>query len=80
MRAKILFERHKFSRATSGRFDETHPGISNPVQGGYGAGGAHQYDRLAEAILLDREAALEGASAKFSDRILKSRASRMSRT
>jgi hypothetical protein len=61
-RPKILFERHKFSHATGGQFDETNPGISNPVQGGYGAGGPHQYDRLEEAIALDREAALDSAS------------------
>ena len=61
-RPKILFERHKFSRATGGQFDASHPGISNPTAGGYGAGGAHQYDRLAEAIALDRKAALESAS------------------
>jgi hypothetical protein len=61
-RPKILFERHKFSHATGGRFDDSHPGISNPVGGGYGAGGAHQYDRLAEAVELDRKAALESAS------------------
>src|SRR6516164_4067440 len=30
-RPKILFERHKFSHATGGRFDDSHPGISNPV-------------------------------------------------
>jgi hypothetical protein len=61
-RPKILFERHKFHRATGGRFDATHPGISDPRAGGYGAGGAHQYDRLEEAITLDRKAALERAS------------------
>lgn len=61
-RPKILFERHKFHRATGGSFDATHPGISNPSPGGYGAGGAHQYDRLAEALKLDRRAALESAS------------------
>src|SRR5688500_8748204 len=61
-RPKILFERHKFSKATGGRFDATHPGISNPSAGGYGAGGAHQYDRLAEALPLDRNAALASAS------------------
>jgi hypothetical protein len=61
-RPKILFERHKFSRATGGRFDATHPGISNRRPGGFGAGGAHQYDRLAEAISLDRKAALASAS------------------
>src|SRR5262245_31279654 len=61
-RPKILFERHKFHRATSGEFDDSHPDISNPVAGGYGAGGAHQYDRLAVAIGLNRKAALESAS------------------
>lgn len=61
-RPKILFERHKFHRATGGRFDATHPGISNAKAGGYGAGGAHQYDRLAEALALDRKAALASAS------------------
>ena len=61
-RPKILFERHKFHRATSGVFDDSHPDISNPISGGYGAGGAHQYDRLAVAIGLNRKAALESAS------------------
>jgi hypothetical protein len=61
-RPKILFERHKFSKATGGRFDATHPGISNPSPGGFGTGGAHQYDRLAEALSLDRKAALASAS------------------
>jgi hypothetical protein len=61
-RPKILFERHKFHRATSGVFDDSHPDISNPRSGGYGAGGVHQYDRLAQAIGLNRKAALESAS------------------
>jgi hypothetical protein len=61
-RPKILFERHLFHRATGGRFDASHPDISNPNGGGYGAGGAHQYDRLAEALGLDRKAALASAS------------------
>jgi hypothetical protein len=61
-RPKILFERHKFHRATSGEFDDSHPDISNPRAGGYGAGGAHQYDRLEVALGLDRTAALESAS------------------
>ena len=61
-RPKILFERHLFHRATGGSFDSSHPDISDPKRGGYGAGGAHQYDRLAEAIDLDREAALASAS------------------
>src|SRR5262249_16397062 len=61
-RPKILFERHLFHRATRGRFDAAHPDISRPSAGGYGAGGAHQSDRLAEAIRLNRKAALESAS------------------
>jgi hypothetical protein len=59
-RPKILFERHYFHRLTGGRFDDGD--ISDPQAGGYGAGGAHQYDRLARAIALDRGAALQSAS------------------
>jgi hypothetical protein len=61
-RPKILFERHYFSRLTKGQFNASHPDISNPKWGGYGAGGAHQYDRLNEAIALNRDAALRSAS------------------
>ena len=61
-RPKILFERHLFHRATGGRFDATHPDISNHSAGGFGLGGAHQYSRLAEAVALDRQAALSSAS------------------
>ena len=61
-RPQILFERHIFHRETQGRFDTVAPGVSDPQPGGYGAGGAHQYDRLAEAISLDPQAALRSAS------------------
>jgi len=62
-RIKILFERHIFSRRTNGRFNASHPGISNPAPGGYATpGGGSQYDRLALAITLDEQAALESAS------------------
>jgi uncharacterized protein (TIGR02594 family) len=61
-RPQILFERHIFSRLTNGRFDATNPNISNPRPGGYGAGGAHQYDRLSQAMSLDESAALQSAS------------------
>jgi len=61
-RPKILFERHKFHALTGGRFDVSHPDISQPTAGGYGQGGANQYNRLAEAIPLDRESALKSAS------------------
>ena len=59
-RPQILYERHIFSRLTGRRFDDGD--ISDPSSGGYGAGGAHQYDRLARAIALDRKAALRSAS------------------
>jgi hypothetical protein len=61
-RPKILFERHIFHRLTNGRYDARAPDISQPTQGGYGAGGAHQYDRLAAALALDETAALSAAS------------------
>lgn len=61
-RPKILFERHYFHRLTGGEYDTTNPDISAPTSGGYGRSGAHQYERLAAAIHLDREAALRSAS------------------
>ena len=59
-RPKILYERHLFHRLTGGAFDDGD--ISSAEPGGYGRGGAAQYDRLARAIELDREAALMSAS------------------
>src|SRR5687767_4373955 len=63
-RPKILFEAHIFSRRTGHRYDGSHPNISSPTwnRALYGASGAHQYERLHEAIALDRKAALESAS------------------
>jgi hypothetical protein len=61
-RPQILFERDKFSDTTSGRFDAAYPDVSNQKSGGYGHGGARQYDRLAQAIALDRTAALRSTS------------------
>ena len=61
-RPAILYERHVFSRETGHQFDASHPDISNREPGGYGAGGAHQYDRLQRALDLDRPAALRSAS------------------
>jgi hypothetical protein len=61
-RPKILFERHIFHALTKGAFDASHPDVSQPTAGGYGLGGANQYNRLAEAIALDRQAALKSAS------------------
>lgn len=60
-RPQILFERHVFRKQTNGKHDATHPQISNKDPGGY-KGGAAEYDRLAEAISLDEEAALKSAS------------------
>lgn len=60
-RPKILFERHYFSRLTGGKFNKSDPDISNSQWGGY-KGGAAEYDRLARAIKLNRDAALRSAS------------------
>ena len=63
-RPRILFEAHLFGRLTAHHWDAAHPNVSSAAwnRALYGAGGAHQYDRLAEAIGLDRKAALEAAS------------------
>ncbi len=58
---KILFERHKFSQWTDGKYDKTHPDISNPNWGGYGPESA-QHKRLQRAVALDRDAALKSTS------------------
>lgn len=60
-RPTILFERHIFSKLTGGKYDKSHPVISNPIQGGYGYFSA-QYTKLNEAEKLNREAALKSAS------------------
>lgn len=61
-RPKILFERHKFHKFTNGKYDATHPGISQRTPGGYGAAGSHQWDRFNEAAALDRNAAIQACS------------------
>ena len=61
-RPVILFERHVFSRQTGGRYDGSHPEISNPAAGGYGATGDNQYRKLQQAMTLDRKAALHSCS------------------
>lgn len=60
-RPKILFERHQFYKRNGKRFKNTHPHISWPSGGGY-IGGTREYDRLKEAISLDRAAALQSVS------------------
>jgi hypothetical protein len=57
----ILFERHWFHKLTGGRFDATHPHISNPEPGGYGHS-SEQYQRFSEAFALDPQAAMKSAS------------------
>lgn len=58
---KILFERHWFSRLTKGKFNTHAPDISNTKAGGY-SGGLAEHARLAKAVKLDRNAALQSAS------------------
>lgn len=58
---RILFERHKFSKHTGGRYDDSHPDISNPSWGVYGKE-SRQHARLEEAAKLNRDAALKSAS------------------
>lgn len=60
-RPLILFERHYFSRLTKRKFDVQAPDISNKQWGGY-SGGTREYDRLGQAVKLDRAAALRSAS------------------
>lgn len=59
-RPQILFERHVFHELTGGTHAESHPDLSNPVAGGYGR--APQYERLARAVSLNRQAALRSTS------------------
>ncbi|VWX63544.1 conserved hypothetical protein [Burkholderiales bacterium 8X] len=66
-RPKILFERHVFARCTdpTGKFDGQFPDVSGwrkpYAPGTYGNGGK-QYERLAQALTLDRAAALKAPS------------------
>lgn len=62
-RPRILVEAHLFSAATGRRWDASHPGISSPTWNrALYRGGAAEYLRLAEAIDLDRDAALKATS------------------
>lgn len=60
-RIKILFERHKFHAFTKGKYDASHPNISNAKPGGYGSVKS-QYARFSKAFELDKEAAMKSAS------------------
>ncbi len=60
---KILFEAHKFSAATGGKYDTTHPRISSKTRNRrLYVGGQGEHYRLQSAVELDRVAALESAS------------------
>lgn len=61
-RPKILFESYQFHRKTGGIFDDTHPAVSKPKWTRDYLGGEKEYDRLAEAIKLNRPAALMSTS------------------
>ena len=63
-RPKILFEAHIFGKLTQHRWDAACPNVSAPSwdRALYGPAGAHQYDRLGQALALDEAAALEAAS------------------
>jgi len=61
-RPKILFESRWFHKLTGGEYDDSHPHISTPKWVRNYTGGAGEYDRLAEAIDLHRDAALKSAS------------------
>lgn len=60
---KILFEAHVFSRLTGGRYDAEHRNLSSPTWNrALYIGGPKEHIRLAEAVKLDRDAALSSAS------------------
>ncbi len=61
-RPKILFESRWFHKLTDGKYDQSHPNISTPTWVRNYRGGAKEFERLGEAIALDREAALKSAS------------------
>jgi hypothetical protein len=63
-RPKLLFEPHRFSRATGHRFDGSHPTISYRSwdRTRYPASQAARYDQLLDAIALDVDAGFASAS------------------
>ena len=60
-RPTLLFERHVFSKRTGGKYDASHPDISNKKPGGY-IGGAAEHNRMDQAACLNKDAALMSAS------------------
>lgn len=62
-RPAILFEAHKFHKHTGGKYSETHPHISTPKwERSLYKGGADEYGRLAEAMVLSKSAAYKSTS------------------
>ncbi len=63
-RPTILFEPHRFSRATGGKFDHSHSAVSYPRWGmrPYPATQFGRYAQLLEAMALDVDAAFASAS------------------
>ena len=62
-RPKILFEAHIFGSQTKHKYDATHPNIScKKWDKKLYKGGIKEYDRLNEAMALDKDAALKSAS------------------
>lgn len=59
-RPTILYERHYFHRLTKGKYDSNSV-LSNKSAGGYGKYST-QYEKLNEALKLDKSAALQSAS------------------
>lgn len=60
---KILFEAKEFHKRTSGRYDDSHPNLSSPTWNrSLYVGGQGEYLRLARAMALSENAALESAS------------------
>lgn len=59
----ILFEPHKFSAYTNGKYDRSHPHLSNPKWGAIPYGTyASQHPKLRQAAALNRDAALRATS------------------
>ena len=62
-RPKILFEAHIFGKLTNHKYTDSHPHISSKKWNkALYKGGIKEYDRLNEAIALDKIAALKSAS------------------
>jgi hypothetical protein len=60
---KILFEAHKFSYYTGGKYDKTNPTLSSKSWNrSLYAGGQAEWERLYWAMRLDKDAALKSAS------------------